>query len=677
MRKAIKWIAIIGGGLIVLIVTLLILVPLLVNLQKYKPAIEKRVTEATGRPCIIGGDLRLSLFPWIGLAFSDLHLGNPPGFAEKDLLDVKSFDVKVRLIPLLSKDIQVQRFVLDGVKVVLEKNKQGHGNWEGIGTGLEEAVPEPAEKRSKEKEPQKGLPIKALEVGEFAIANSSILFIDRTSGMKQELSNVNLRLRDVSLDRPIRLNLSAVMDGKPLSLDGQLGPVGKDLGKGKVPLDISVKALKEVDLHLKGSLIDPATNKQFDLALEVSPFSPRKVMSAIGQPFPPSITDPQALNRLALKAKLKGNPQSVDISDGVLELDQSKLDFALKAKDLSRPDVSFNAKLDRIDLDRYLPPPPPSQEKGVGESKKAEPKETEPKNAEPKKTDYTPLRRLVLEGSIQIGALTVKNAKVEDLHLKVTGKNGVFLLDPVTAKLYHGTLSTKGSVDVSQEIPKTDLSLQVKGVQAGPLVKDLTAKDFIEGVGDLDTEIGMAGAKPDKVKRSLNGKGALILRDGAIKGIDLSGMVRNVKAAFGVAKAEESRRTDFSELSIPYTIADGIVSTTKTTLTSPLVRVLVAGKANLVDEKLDFRVEPKFVGTLKGQGDTKERGGLVIPVIVSGTFASPSFQPDLKGLARKGLTEGLLPMLEKKTRTKKKGQETQPAPSNPLKGILKGLEPRQ
>jgi AsmA protein len=676
MRKAIKWIGIIGGGLIVLIVALLLVIPLLVNLQKYKPAIEKQVTKAIGRPCTIGGDLRLSLFPWVGLALSDLHLGNPPGFTEKDFLDVKSFDVKVRLIPLLSKDIQVRRFVLDGVKVVLEKNKQGRGNWEGIGKGPEGAVPEPAEKRSKEKEPQKGLPIKALEVGEFAIANSSIVFVDRASGTKQELSKVNLRLIDVSLDRPIGVNLSAVMDGKPLSLDGQLGPVGRDPGKGKVLLDISVKALKEVDLHLKGSLIDPATNKQFDLALDVSPFSPRKLMSAIGQPFPLSTTDPQALDRLALKAKLKGSPQSVDISDGVLELDQSKLDFALKAKELSRPDVSFNVKLDRIDLDRYLPPP--SQERGAVESKKGEPKETEPKNAEPKKTDYTPLRRLVLEGSIQIGALTVKNAKMEDLHLKVSGKNGIFRLDPVTAKLYHGTLSTKGSVDVSQDIPKTDLSLQVKGVQAGPLVKDLTKKDFIEGVGDFDTVIGMAGADPDKVKRSLNGKGELLFRDGAIKGIDLAGMVRNVKAAFGLANAEERPHTDFSELSVPYTITDGVASTTKATLASPLLRVLAAGKADLVQEKLDFRVEPKFVGTLKGQGDTKKRGGITVPVRVTGTFSSPRFEPDLKGLVEKRLKKDLLPTLEKRLQGESKGEKTESTtPSDALKGILKGLKPRQ
>jgi AsmA protein len=662
MKKAIKWVAIIGGSLIVLIIALLLIVPMFVNLQKYKPEIEKQVTKATGRPFSIGGDLRLSLFPWAGLAFSDLHLGNPPGFGEKEFLSVKSFDVRAKLIPLLFREIEVKRFLINGLNVVLERNKQGRGNWEGLGKPSEGAVPEPAERRTKEKESREGLPIKALTVGEFAVANSSIVFVDDTAGRKWEVSRVNLRLKDLSLERPIRLALSAAVEGNPVSAEGQLGPLGKDPGKGKIPVDLAVKALNEVDFHLKGSLIEPGGSRKFDLAFEISPFSPRKLMSAIGQSFPVATADPHALSRVALKGTVKGNPQSVNVSDGTLELDDSRLDFALNAKDLSRPDISFDAKLDRINLDRYLPAP--AEVKGASESRQVQ----------PKNTDYAPLRKLVLAGSVQVGSFTVKKAKIENLHLKVSGKSGIFQLDPVTAKLYQGTLATKAGLDVSQDLPKTTVSLQAKGVQAGPLIKDLTGKDVIEGVGDIDAAIGMAGAGADTIKRSLNGKGELLLRDGAIKGIDLAGMVRNVKAAFGLAKAGERPRTDFSELRVPFTITDGIVTTTQTALTSPLVRLLAAGKANLVDETLDFRVEPRFVASLKGQGDIKERKGIAVPVLVRGTFSSPTFQPDLKGLVEKGLRKGLLPTLEKKTEGETTEQETQPAPAKALKDILKGLK---
>jgi AsmA protein len=668
MRKAIKWIGIIGGALVVVLIAALLVIPMFIDVQSYKPEIEKQVTKSTGRPFTIGGDLRLSLFPWAGLAFSDLHLGNPPGYKERDFLSIKSFDARVKLIPLLSRNIQIERFVIDTPKVVLENSKEGRGNWEGIGKPSEGAASKPSDEkaRGQQKESHEALPIRGLKVGEFAITNGLILFIDQALGTKREISNVNLRLMELSLDQPIRLTLSALMDGKPFSLEGRMGPLGQDPGKGKIPVDISVKVFKALDMELKGSLTDLTATQQFDLTFVISPFSPQKLMASVGQAFPVVTADPQALNRLALKGHVKGNPQSVSVSDGVLELDESKMDFSLKGKDFAKPDLFFDLKLDKINLDRYMPPP--SKEKVGGESKKVE----------PKKTDYTPLRKLVLDGTIRIGALTVKNAKMQDVKLKVVGKNGLFQLDPMTANLYQGNLSTKGSFDVSQDMPKTNVNLQMKGVQAGPLLKDLIQKDIIEGLAESNALIAMSGDEPDKIKRTLNGKGQLVFKDGAIKGIDIAGMARNTKAAFGFAASGEKPKTDFSELNAPYTIADGVVNTNQTTLASPVLRILAAGKANLVDETLDFRVEPKFVGTLKGQGDKEERSGITIPFLVGGTFSSPSFKPDLKAVFDKGLKEGILPELQKRIGpdSSKDGQKTESqSPSDVLKGLLKGVKP--
>ena len=672
MKKAIKWVGIIGGSLVVLIIAALLVIPMFIDVQTYKPEIEKQVTNATGRPFSINGDLQLSLFPWAGITFSDLHLGNPPGYKEKDFVSIKSFDARVKLIPLISKDIQIDRFIIDTPRVILVKTKEGRANWEGMGKPTEKSgAKAPDEKvKGQQRESHEAFPIKGLKVGEFSINNGFVLFIDESSGTKREVSDLNLRLMELSLDQPIRLTFTALMDGKPLSLEGQMGPLGQDPGKGKIPVDISVKLFKALDVALKGSVTDLMAAQQFDLNFSVSPFSPQKLLAAVGQPSPVATSDPQALNRLALKAHVKGSPQNVSISDGLLELDESKMDFSLKAKDFSKPDLSFDLKLDKINLDRYLPPP--SKEKGAGEVKKAE----------PKKTDYGPLRKLVLDGAIQIGSLTVKNAKMQDVKLKVNGKNGLFHLDPMTANLYQGNLATKGSLDVSQEAPKTSVNLQVQGVQAGPLLKDLIQKDFIEGAAESNAVLTMTGDEPEKIKRTLNGKGQLVFKDGAIKGFDLAGMVRNAKAAFGLAAPSEERpKTDFSELNAPYTIADGVVSTSQTTLVSPVLRVLAAGKASLVDETLDFRVEPKFVGTLKGQGDKETRSGITIPVIVGGTFSSPSFSPDLKAVLDQGIIkEGVLPELQKRIGPSgaKEGQKTESQPpADVLKGLLKGLKPGQ
>ena len=634
MKKAIKWISIIVGGLIVLVILVVIITPMVVNVQKYKPEIEKLGSEMTGRTLTLGGDIDLSVFPWVGVALSDIQLANPEGFDEKDLLSVKSFEVRVKLLPLLSKDIQVKRFVVDSPQIFLEKRKDGKTNWEGLGKSSEKG-PAKGPEETKEGTSTAGLPIKELAVNEFAITNGLVTYVDETNGTRRKLSDFNLRLKDVSLENPVRLALSANLDNQPISIDGKVGPIGKDPGQGTIPMDLALKALKELDMSVKGKIADATSNPQFDMALEISPFSPRKLFAALGQDFPVKTTDPRALDRVALKVNLAGGPKNISASKGALDLDESKLDFSLKAKEFSKPDVAFDIKLDKIDLDRYLPPP---GEKGSG----GEEKKAEGSKQTTKKTDYKPLRKMVVDGAVRVGELKAKNIKVSDLTLKVTGKNGVFNLDPLALKLYDGRMSIKGLLDVRQDIPKSTAKLDASGIQAGTFIKDFMKKDFLEGTLTSKMDITMSGDEQAMIKKTLNGAGDLSFKDGAIVGIDLAGMVRNVEATFGLAKKEaEKPKTDFTELNTPFTITNGVVKTTDTTLMSPLLRVVAIGNTNLVSEALDFRVEPKFVASLTGQGGSMGKTGITVPVLVTGTFSSPKFRPDLKGMLTKGLEGGL------------------------------------
>ena len=58
-------------------------------------------------------------------------------------------------------------------------------------------------------------------------------------------------------------------------------------------------------------------------------------------------------------------------------------------------------------------------------------------------------------------------------------------------------------------------------------------------------------------------------------------------------------RTDFSELAVPFTLQNGVFHTSDAAMKSPLLRLSAAGKADLVKESLDFRIDPKLVGTIK------------------------------------------------------------------------------
>ncbi len=248
--------------------------------------------------------------------------------------------------------------------------------------------------------------------------------------------------------------------------------------------------------------IDLATNPGYELNLAIAPFSPRKITAALGQKFSLKTTKPNLLERLALKAHVIGDTKSIAISEGNLNFDQSKLNFSLDAKNFNKPDVAFDLSLDQIDLDAYLPP---SSESNAQTEKK-------PEAAGPKKEtlDYAPLRKLAIDGKIQAFALKVGGTQVQDLNLSVSGKGGFFRLDPLTVKVYQGNLSAKGSLDVREDQAKSNLTLETKGVQIGPLLRGQLKKDVLEGALQSKVTIAMTGDDADQIKRSLNGDGALI-----------------------------------------------------------------------------------------------------------------------------------------------------------------------
>jgi len=661
MKSFFKWGAIIVGCLAVVIIAALLIIPMFVDVQKYKPVLENKVVEATGRPFSVGDDLKLSLFPWAGVSFSNLKLGNTSGFAEKEFVNVKSFEVRVKLLPLISKEIEIKRFVIDEPRIVLVKNKNGRGNWEQPKQQKEAAAKKPAPGDSPTG--VGGLPISALTVGNFSIKNGSATWVDHTTDTRKEVKNINLVLKDVSLERPVQLKFSAELDNKPLSLEGTVGPVGSGMEKGVVPLDLSLNALKQLAMKLKGNLENPATTPGVDLDITVEKFSPRELVAALGQTFPVETTDPKALSSLDFIAHIKADANRAIVSKGVMNLDQSQLNFSATATQFSRPDLKFDLNLDKINLDRYMPPK---------SDQPAAEKPASPAKDKKGKTDYGPLRRLILDGLIKIGQLTISKANVQDVYLKIKAKNGIFNLDPMKLNMYKGTADGKALLNVTQDIPQSSLNLKINNVQAEPLLKDMLEKDILQGSTNADINLSMSGDESERIKQTLNGDGFLKFNDGAIIGLDLAAMVRNVGSAFGLAKKGGERpKTDFTELDIPYSIKNGAVNTPQSNLKSPFIRIIAAGTADLVKETLDFRVEPKAVASIKGQGDTSQLGGILVPVVVSGTFASPKFRPDLSAAAKQEIEKKVFESKEaQKLLEKKEVKPYEKTAKDALKGIL-------
>jgi AsmA protein len=628
MGKLIKYFLFLLAGFAVLLVAAVFIAPKFIDVQKYKPLIEEKVAVATGRSVSLGGDLKVSLFPWVGVSLSDFRLGNPKGFEADEFVRVKSFEAHVKVMPLFSKEVQIDSFVLDGPEIYLEKKKNGQANWEGLGSGTVNA---PAQKEPPTAESSEGFSLKSIEVGEFSILNGKVTYVDRQQDVQKELSGLTLQLKDVSFERPIDVIFNATIDGKAVAASGSIGPLGKTPGQGVLPLDMTLKAVEQLTVKLKGQLENPAGVLKYDFSVDVDQFSPRKLMSAMEIDFPVITTDPGVLDKVTLGLRVSGGTTAVAITKGKMQFDDSSFDFNANVAAFAPLNFVFAGNLDAIDLDRYLPP----KQNSGGATAEAAP---EKKTAE--KIDYTPLRKLTLDTKVTVGQVKIHGGKLENVQMQLTAKNGLFKISPMSVDLYQGNMSSSAIVNVQGQEPVTEVDMKASAVEVGPLLQDFMKKDILEGTLVSEFSLKMKGDTPESIKKTLNGQGEMIFQDGAIVGIDLAGMVRNAKASFGLAeKTTEKPRTDFAELRAPFTLTNGLFNTPETSLLSPLIRVTVSGSANLVTEALDMRVRPKFVATLKGQGDTEQRSGLMVPVLVTGTFTSPKFSPDLAGLVEGGLPD--------------------------------------
>ena len=99
------------------------------NLNQHKNKIEKMVEEATGREMLIEGDLHLGLSLIPTVAIDGVSFGNAAWGTQPQMATVKSIEVKVALLPLLSGDIQVERLILIEPDIFIETDAEGRGNW--------------------------------------------------------------------------------------------------------------------------------------------------------------------------------------------------------------------------------------------------------------------------------------------------------------------------------------------------------------------------------------------------------------------------------------------------------------------------------------------------------------------------------------------------------------------
>jgi len=228
-----------AGAIIVLIAVGLLAVWWLVNPNDYKGRIADSVKESTGRELVLKGDIKLSVFPWIALELGPASLGNPPGFGAEPFLAFNHAAVRVKLLPLLAKRLEIARVELDGLDLRLRKNAQGAGNWEGFGKGNKPApgtpdtVSGPLPKLAGIRVTQGRVSYQGIVVEKFnfetgAFSENGVTPVSIAFDARRGVPGENLSLRaqfDLSVDAQLkRLRLAAVNLNGLLARAGDAAP---------------------------------------------------------------------------------------------------------------------------------------------------------------------------------------------------------------------------------------------------------------------------------------------------------------------------------------------------------------------------------------------------------------------------------------------------------------------
>ncbi len=120
--------------------------------------------------------------------------------------------------------------------------------------------------------------------------------------------------------------------------------------------------------------------------------------------------------------------------------------------------------------------------------------------------------------------------------------------------------------------------------------------------------------------------------DGAIKGVNLAEIARTIQSALTGSAIGGAAKTDFAELSGSFAIRQGVAGNRDLKLLNPFVRLNGAGIIDIGEQTMDYRVEPKAVSSIKGQGGQSNLGGIGIPFRIKGPWSNLSYSPDLSGV---------------------------------------------
>jgi AsmA protein len=638
------------------------------------------VKARTGRDLVIAGPASFTLYPSVGVSLGDVSLSGLPGSGGKPLATMASLDVSVRLLPLLQRDVRVNRLVLRQPEFNLEVDKEGRESWDFSPGGVAAQPPRPDQQMpGHSAESAEGTPPSAgpdattapqqerasrskldkLEFGDVGIEDGTIRYSDARSGTVREIRAVNASLTLPSISYPLGASGSLSWKGRNVDFNAELTSVKAVLEDRPAKLALTLKSAA-AEAAFDGTV---SFTNAFEAEGNFTAKSPsaRDLAGWLGTELGPS----DGFGPLEAKGLVRAGPKAVSFTAAEMTLDGATARGQVTIETSGpRPHVKANLKLSELDLNRYkgaladsgsesppapsseAPPPPaaqPPQAEGAPPASIEDLLSREPAAAGPKVKGYVKrdgwseepfdlsgLGLVDADAKLSVARLILRGIKTGQSELTVALKNSVIKTTFDDVRLYEGRGT--GFVTIDGSSPKAANvggNITLDGIAAQPLLKDAADLDWLAGTGKLAFALAGQGQSERQIIETLNGRAEFTFTDGAIVGINIPQMVRGFGRPSGESGSVE--KTDFSELASSWVVTAGVAENRDMRLVSPLLRMTGSGSVNLPAREIDYMLRPKIVASLSGQGGEQNLSGIEIPVRVHGSLEKPKITPDLGG----------------------------------------------
>ena len=231
-------------GVVAAIILVLIVVPLFVNADTFRPTVEDQLSDLLGRR-VTFDHLSFSLFSG-SLVAQNIAIADDPAFSTSPFIKADKLNIGVEVMPLLfSRQVHITNFTINSPAVQLIQNQAGKWNFSSIGGAA-----------ARPSSPKQPTAIPDLTVNQLKINNGSVTVSSVPATSKPFVySDVTIGVKQFSFAKSFPFDLSAKLpaDGT-LKLNGTAGPLSeKDAADTPFQANLQIRRLDPI----AAGLIDP------------------------------------------------------------------------------------------------------------------------------------------------------------------------------------------------------------------------------------------------------------------------------------------------------------------------------------------------------------------------------------------------------------------------------------